>query len=117
MGPEYGIGREKYVLLHVEHIFCNSLSEVSPPNLHKPLLFCRFVHRLVVCKNIFSSLHSGFILGCSVLICLSLWTRVRHCFRALISHRLSTFRRKTPASAPLEAEIDGRTGGFAVLSS
>lgn len=62
MVPEYAFDREKYVLLHVEHIFCNSLSEVSPPNLHRPLLFCRFVHRPPACKNIFSSLHSGFIL-------------------------------------------------------
>lgn len=68
MGPEYGFGREKYILLHVEHNFCNSLSEVSPPNFYRPL-FCRLVHGLAASKNIFSSLHSRFILGCSVLIC------------------------------------------------
>lgn len=100
MSPEYGFGRENCILLHAEHIFCNFLSEVSPPHLHNPLLCCGLVQRLAACKSTFSSLHFGFILGCSVLICVFLSTHVHHHSRALISLRQSTFRRKTPAAAP-----------------
>lgn len=53
MGPEYGFGREKYFLLHVEHLFCNSLSEVSPQISINPCCFVDLYVGLQLAKTFF----------------------------------------------------------------